>query len=502
MLPIYASHLGAEGYGIVDMINVVVSALTVFVGYGITGAMNRFYYEKETDFEKKTLVSTTLILMFCLVLICSLPFLLFSKELSYLAFGKSGLELYLIIGIVSFIFDMASSSASGYIFIKQKSQFFTIISTLKLVVGLSLNIQFIVIQKMGVLGVLYSGLISAILFFLVVQTYAFRDVGFRFSMDQSKVILKYSIPLIPGYIAMFLRSNADRVILGKSLGLGELGVYSMLLTFSSLVSVFLLTPFFNVWNNKRFEICQQPDGAAIMAKVFTSHLVIMFLFGLILALQIPLLLGIMTPKEFWVPGEYAYLAVVSVIMFASYYHVQFGMSYAKVTMKMSMVQIYTAIVSVVLNLILIQYIGILGALIATLFVYTFQSALSYYLSKKYFQIPFEWGKIAKIVISATVMFMLCNSVTLVNTEFGMLLREQLAPALTSTFSALHLNELKDGKLLAFVLGNFSLVVDGIVKLLLSFLYVPVLLFLGILSKDQILKPLQAIKMFKNKQALV
>lgn len=502
MLPIYANYLGAEGYGIVGMIDVVTSALTVFIGFGITGAMYRFYHEKTTETEQKTLVSTALVLMFSLVLVCSLPFFLFSKELALLAFGKDGLEDYLILGLLTFVFEMGSASASGYIFIRQQSIFFTALSLMRLVVGLTMNILLIVIAKMGVLGVLYSNLLTTVLFFAVVQSYAFRHVGFSFSRPQALAILRYSVPMFPGYVAMFLRNNADRILLSRYLGLGHLGIYSMLLKFSSLVSVFLLTPFLNVWNNRRFELCQQDDGAQALARVFTLHLALMFFFGLVLSLQIPLLLRMLTPQEFWVPGAYAYLAVVAVILSASYYHFQFGMSYAKATGKISMVQIYTAVVSVVSNLLLIKLYGLPGALVSSCFVYTFQCVLAYHMSKRYFRIPFEWNKIFKIVASATSLFIVINPLSIGNS--GIIVRVfGGAPAvLASTFRWLHLHQFRDGKLLTYVLDNFPLVIDGVFKLILSFLFVLVLILLGVLSKEQVLKSLQAVNVFKaGKRAL-
>lgn len=503
MLPIYASYLGAEGYGIVGMIDVVISALTVFVGFGITGAMYRFYYEKTTEIDKQTLVSTCLILMFGLVVGCSLPFFLFSEQLAWLAFGRDGLQSYLVLGLLTFIFDMGSASANGYIFIRQRSIFFSVLSLLKLIVGLSLNILLIVVYQLGVLGVLYSNLASTFLFFLVVQTYAFRRVGFRFSREQATAIVKYSLPLFPGYLAMFLRNNTDRVILAKYLGLGQLGVYGMLVKFASLIAVFLLTPFFNVWNNKRFEIAQQADGPATMARIFTLHLALMFFAGLVLALQVPLLLQILTPPEFWVPGVYAYLAVLAVILSASYYHFQFGMSYAKATMQISRVQIYSAILSVLLNLLLIGLFGLPGALIAGCCVYLIQCVLAYRFSRRHFSIPFEWAKIVRIVASATGFFLVCNAVSMAETRAGIWLGQRLPEALTGTLTLLHLQGVRDGKLLAYATNHAPLVLDGVLKLLLSLSFVLVLVLLGVLSKAQLLQPLQVFTRLKaGKQVLV
>ena len=319
----------------------------------------------------------------------------------------------------------------------------------------------------------------------------------RFSPEEARAIVKYSFPLLPGYLAMFLRNNTDRVILAKYLGLGQLGVYGMLVKFASLISVFLLTPFWNAWNNKRFEIALQAEGAATMARMFTLHLALMFFFGLVLALQVPLLLQILTPPEFWIPGVYAYLAVLAVILSASFYHFQFGMSYAKATMQISRVQIYSAILSVLLNLLLIGQLGLPGALIAACCVYLSQCVLAYRFSQRHFSIPFEWAKIVWITVSATGLFLVCNVVSMADTQPGVWLGERLPGALTGALTLLHLQGVRDGKLLAYATNHAPLVLDGVLKLLLSLSFVLVLVRLEVLSKAQLLKPLQALKWFRS-----
>ena len=49
MLPVYAHYLRGEGYGIIGMIDVTLSVLTLLMGSGLTGALTRFYFDKKTD---------------------------------------------------------------------------------------------------------------------------------------------------------------------------------------------------------------------------------------------------------------------------------------------------------------------------------------------------------------------------------------------------------------------------------------------------------------------
>ncbi|WP_321371065.1 oligosaccharide flippase family protein [uncultured Desulfuromusa sp.] len=222
MLPIYSHHLQAEGYGVIGMIDTVLSLMTLMIGYGIAGAMNRFYYESDDPVRRRTVVSSTIILMFFLVIIVTTPVLLFNKQVAWLAFGRSDWGHYIILAVLAFIASMTSKNAENYILIQQRSLFLSLISLIRLVFSLSLNIYFIVYLQMGVLGYLYASLIDAVLYSIFMHFFALRAVGLVFDKGIAKEVLKFSMPMLPGYVAMFVRGNADRVLLRTFLGLHRL----------------------------------------------------------------------------------------------------------------------------------------------------------------------------------------------------------------------------------------------------------------------------------------
>ncbi len=177
MLPIYAHYLRGEGYGILGMIETVLSMMTLLIGYGITGAMSRFYYEKNDPEERKTVVSTVIILMFFMVIAVGTPVLFFSRPVAYLAFGKADLGPYIQLAVLAFMAEMTSKNAQAYIVINQQSIFFSILALLRLVIGLALNILFIVKMELGVYGFLYSSLAGSVLFSMIMHLNALCQGG-------------------------------------------------------------------------------------------------------------------------------------------------------------------------------------------------------------------------------------------------------------------------------------------------------------------------------------
>lgn len=489
LLPLYAHYLKGEGYGIVGMIDVVLSAMTVLVGFGITGSMQRIYFEKNEIKDKNILVSTAIIVMIFSVSIVTIPIIIFHNQISVLVFGKTGLEHFLLLASFTFVADMTSSCASGYLIINKKSILFSLISSSKLLIGLFLNIYLIAYLKMGVLGFIYSGLFSGLVFTTIMHIYVFKKVGFNFNFNDAKEIMKLNLPMIPGYIAMFVRGNADRVILRTFMGLSELGAYNMLLKFCSLISLFLLQPFLRIWSVNRLEICEKENGPKLMAQMFTFHLALMFFFGLILSLEVPLILKMMTPSEFWVPGGYVFLGILANVLLSSYYHLNFGLIYGKKTGKISIVQISSSIFSLLVSFIFVRHFGLLGGLISPCLTYSFMCSISYYFSSKHYFISFEWGKIIRMIITLTFSFIIIDNISISNLHIDDWLYNNFIPLVTVFFHFFKLDELKDGKILLLLEDNIPLFVEGGIRFILSFSFIFALLGLGIITRQHVLKAL-------------
>lgn len=495
MLPIYAHYIRGEGYGIIGMIDVLLSVATMMIGYGITGAMWRFYFENEDEDERKKFVSSTIILMFILVVIVTMPFLLFNEFMAKLAFGKDGLGYYLLIATLSFIFEMTSRSAEAYILIRQKPFLISIISLARLVLGLSLNIYLIVYLEMGVLGFLYTSLICSGIATVVTHGYSLAAVGLHFQTKFARKILGYSLPLIPGQIANFVRGNADRMILRAYLGLSQLGAFEMLFKFASLIGILIVEPFHKIWGVKRFEICDHPEGPETIAKMVTFQIAIILFAVLVLSVEVPLLLRILTPEEFWVSEWIVFIAMVSRIFNPMYQQLNFGLQYAKNTSKISVIEIITAVVNVMFNFVLIYNFQLLGAVISSVIGGAVQCAMAYHMAKGYYPLAFEWRKIIGMFFSVIILFLIINAFSVSKIGAYEKIDQFVTPVVKSAIEFASLDKVKNGKLLYYATKNVPLVVEAQIKLILSLLLLPVLLSLNVISRDNIV---QVIPFLRNR----
>ncbi len=483
MLPVYASYLRGEGYGILGMIDVTFQALAILIGSGISISMRRLYFLKDAEDSKKIFVSTNVILMFLIVIFITVPAMFFNEEIARLSFGKNGMGYYITIALYTFIFEAVSSNALNYIVIKQRSILYTTVVLFRVFLELFLNIYLIVYMKMGILGYLYSQLITSFTFAFIMHAYVFACVGFHFNRQDTVEIMKFSIPLMPGYIATFFRLNTGRIMLVSYIGLTQVGVFEMLQKFVSLLGVLISEPFLRSWDVKRFEICDNPDAPSIMARVFTLQLAILIFFGLILALEIPLLLKILTPKEFWLGGAIVLIAIGGRILLDSYFQVFFGLLYGNLTFQISIIQFFAAVFTVLFNFLLAKKYGLFGVITATALVNASLCIMGFFMGNKYYRIPYEWGKLVAMTVLGIFLFFIINEISFSSQGISSLLVASLGKPLTNAFQLLYLDRIKDGKLMFYVLNNIPLFIEAVTKLIASCSYIIVLFFLGLLPKD-------------------
>jgi O-antigen/teichoic acid export membrane protein len=485
MLPIYSHQLQAEGYGVIGMIDTVLQLLTLVIGYGISGAMSRFYYETDDARRRKLIVSTTITLMFFLVVAVTLPVLFFSRQVAYLAFGRGDWAHYIVLAIFAFMANMTSKNAENYILILQKSLFLSIVSLVRLIFGLALNIYFIVLLKMGVLGYLYASLIEAVGHTLFSHVYAFAKVGFGYDRRIARQVLGFSLPMLPGYIAMFIRGNADRVILRTYLGLSTVGVFEVLFKFATLIGFFVVEPFSKIWQVKRFEVCDLENGPDLLARVFTYHMAIMLLVGLFFSLEIPVAMRLMTPKEFWLSGFIVFFAVMSRVLNGAYYHLFFGLLYAKKTFKISILQTATAIVSLALTYPLILLYGLPGTVVASLLSVVFQCTLGFIMARSYYYVPYAWKAVSSMTLLMIGLYWLAKDFSFADTWIGPWIQMRLAPLVRSALVLLSLDQFKNGKLVSYLVDGLTNVCDGLALACYCMLFVVGLVLLKVIPAEMV-----------------
>jgi hypothetical protein len=204
----------------------------------------------------------------------------------------------------------------------------------------------------------------------------------------------------------------------------------------------------------------------------------MMLLALLFSLEIPIILKLMTPEEFWLSGFIVYFAVLSRVFNGAYYHLFFGLLYAKKTWKISVIQWATAIGSLAITIPLIHGYKLLGAVIASYLSGVLQCTIGFFMARRYYKVPYEWAKICGMFVLTTMLFIIAKDFTIEESVFAGWLNLHVAPVIKDVLTLLSLDQVKSGKLLKYLVEGLPVVMDGI----LLFFYTGILLLGFVITK--------------------
>ena len=104
------------------------------------------------------------------------------------------------------------------------------------------------------------------------------------------------------------------------------------------------------------------------------------------------------------------IIVLANIIFTLHYHFNIGLLLEKKTAWLARINMFNAVLVLLLNWALISRWGALGAAIATLIGFCVKSGLTYWASRRYYRTHFEVARVLKILLAAACAFALVQPI--------------------------------------------------------------------------------------------
>jgi len=381
LLPLYTSILSQEDYGVLELMSIISTIAIILFTFQIGQGVARYYNEL---FNQKQIKIYTSSIAFFAIVSFSLFFigsLLFLNQLSN----------YLNLSTETTFYAVLSIALNGLFYLSQNQLTWKIKPVQEMISSLVYNISTIgitifllVYQKEEITGIFKAQCIGAILGMLVAYLFTRKDYGFYFSIQVLKKLFRYSLPLLPGAISIFIYNFTDRICIKEMLELDDLGVYSVgnkiasIFTFTTIGISSAISPLIY----RHYKEKQTPEKIALLFRVFSSLSFIVLCF---LAFFAALIIEIMTSSDYS-----AAIPVVPFLLFAIYLNsLTFffpGLSIAKKTGKISFIATSAGVFNLILNLILIPRYGIVAAAVVTCLSFGLNFILLYYYAQKEYYI--------------------------------------------------------------------------------------------------------------------
>jgi O-antigen/teichoic acid export membrane protein len=207
-------------------------------------------------------------------------------------------------------------------------------------------------------------------------------------------MLRYGFPILIAGLAFAINEHFDKILLDwLNVSKSEIGAYSacykiglFMVLFRTAYTLGIEPFFFSYANNEN-----APQTYADVTKYFV-------IFGSLISLSVIVLADIL--KLFLIPNETYWTAmkVVPLIVLANFFlgiYMNLSVWY-KLTDRTKMgayISIVGAIITLIINFLLIEKFSYMGSAIATIAAYGSMMAISYYLGKRHYPIPYDKSKI-------------------------------------------------------------------------------------------------------------
>ncbi len=421
MVPLYTGIFAPEEYGVFSVLMAVVAFAMVVLTYGFETAF--FHYTNKEE-ESEKVLSTG----FISLLITSLLFLVFSS-----CYSRSIANLLHVPEYPNFIqwlvwilvLDVLTTLPFAKLRFDHSAWRFASIRLVNITVNIGLNLFFYLLcpyllkqrvalsfvesiydPTMGIGYIFISNLIASAFMLLLLTPEIFR-LKFSFDFIVWKKMVKYGFPLLIGGLAYVTNEMADRLLLEhllpEDIATAQVGIYSACYKIAVFMTLFIQAfrygaePFF-------FAQAQKIDAKEKYALVMRYFIAFTAFIFLLINVFIDVIKCFIRDEAYYEGLEVVPILLLANLFLGMYYNLSVWYKVSEKTRFGAYLSVTGALITVILNILLIPFMSYVGSAWATLICYASMCIMSYLFGRRHYPIYYNWKYISFYIISAISLF--------------------------------------------------------------------------------------------------
>ena len=401
VLPILTGYLTQEEYGTYDLITVLVSLLLPAVTLQIQTAAFRFLIDVRGDLKEEKRIVTNIFAFTFPVSIIALIILYFAL------FQLEPLVRWLI--CIYFIFDILVNTARQIVRGLSKNMDYSISAIIGSCGRLLFALVFVLWLRTGLVGATLTLIASVAVEFLylIFRTRLHRYIDFSLlSKSTVKKLLKYSWPMVPNSMSMWVMRLSDRLVVTFFMGVAANAVYSVANKIPQLLMIAANT-FDMAWQENASMASKDDDASTYYTQMFRAVFDFMAgVFGLLVAVA-PIMFSLLIQGDY--EDAYCHMTILFLAIFFLSIAAYLGGVYVayKKTTSVGITTALAAVCNLVFDIATIQWIGLYAASGSTLISYLFLCIYRMIDLKKFVDIRYNLKRIVIVVLVLIAMSVLC-----------------------------------------------------------------------------------------------
>lgn len=364
ILPVLTNCLTTSEYGIYDLILTLITLLIPFATLQIQQAAFRFLISSKENFDKKLYFTNSfLVFLIFLFINCSVIYIILNFIVNDKMYVNAAVTL---LGIQS-LYRMIGQVSRGL----GKNKIYSLGVTIYAIANFVFIYIFLVFYHYGIMGVLLSQIFAYGISAIIMGCCCKLSKYFNVHLVNKKTIVKmlrYSLPIVPESISLWVVNFSDRMLVTYILGAGEAGIYAVAnkipSIYTSAYGVFNLA-----WTESASRLYDNGKPEKYYSELFEK--MFRFLTGCLLLLTaatyivFKLFIGSEYFSAFYqVPILYVGVFLGSLSSFFGGIYIALGK-----TKNIGATSIAGAVLNIAVNLLLIKKIGLFAASVSTVISY-------------------------------------------------------------------------------------------------------------------------------------
>lgn len=380
LVPVYTSVLSTKDFGIYDIVVSSVQLLFPILTLNISDAVMRFSIDRDYDKDKVASVGISYLLLSVLVSFVSVVLLAYSNFFPI----ASGVEIYVFLYYIGFSFNQFLIQLA-----KGREEIYAVglsglIGTVSMVGSL---LVFLFAFNLGLKEFFLSNILglSVPSIYLFWKLKLFSNIQMSFKVcTLTKTMLLYSTPLLFTMLGWWLNSTFSRFVVTSFISVSANGVLAIAYKIPTIIST-IQGVFIQAWQVSAIKAFDDDDRNKFYDDTFdTYNLILCSICCALIFFTIPIA-KILYSNEFFIAWELVPFLLISSLFNGAGGFLGPVLSAEKKTKPMAVSALHGAIVNVVMCFVLISFIGLQGATIASLF----SSFAIFYYRKK--SVRYTWN---------------------------------------------------------------------------------------------------------------
>ncbi|MFK5957519.1 MAG: polysaccharide biosynthesis C-terminal domain-containing protein [Lutibacter sp.] len=417
LVRVHTDALPANNYAENTNFYIWAALFSVLLTFGMETAFFRFYKAEE---KKDSLISTAFISVFVSAVLFVLIAFLFSDFFTQIFdFGGNPLQLKLLIGILAI--DTLAVIPFAYLRASNRPIRYTIIKLINVVIIVSINLLFLkfipqflnegksiplflnnLFNSTQIVNFIFiANIVGSAISLLLLLPYLLK-FNWSFNTVLFKKMLSYSWPIAVAGVAYVINENLDKILIGKLIDKNAMGIYAACYKLAIFMNLYIMAfrlgaePFF-------FNHADKKDAKKTYAKILNYFIIVGALVFVGIVVFIDILKQLFINEAYWEAIVIVPIVLLANLFLGVYHNLAIWYKLTDKTRYAMLFSIVGALITILMNVVLIPKIGFIASAWATLAAYGTMMVLSYFIGKKHYPVPYNLKKIGSYLIASIVI---------------------------------------------------------------------------------------------------